>query len=719
MPALKGRGLRLWLSWMRHGQLGLLAAALVFVAGLPVVWIKGQSTYKAESVFQVSPNYQKNLSGDKELEFQSNSQYREFVNHLSRSTTRYDVLERALANLRAQGTEACLPPETPRKCIERFQRALFVLPMADTYMVRLGLSSTEKGLADKVVNAVMQTFLETVRDEQIYGADQRSDVLTERDRALRAELVAFEQQRSQLAGQLGLTTFTENISNPFDNLLAQAREKATQASIERSTAQAALAAFEAKREVPASGGRSVLEMRLQDNGLQALRNEVVRRSEELNRTVSGLESGHPAVSPARQENKAINERLQGQEKAFEQLALDNVRARLTATLLQTQQVERELRQQVELLQTQASGFATQFRDAIRLTADIRKREQELNEIRDRMNFMGTERDALGFARLITPALPATVPQGMGKVKLLAMLMVVCVGVALVLPVVVELLDRRVLEVADAEKAMGIPAAAWMIKVEDGVTALLAREQAKRFASTLMRNHARGAAGTFALTSVNVGGGATQLVIDLAHTLQMLGQRVLVVDANSLALSSALSSGAFADAPGLSDHLAGHAALDDVVMQQVHGEHSLSVVPFGRLRDGGLQRMDRLRAALAHWRADYDMVLVDVAPLLPSADAELVIDAVGQVFLVVEAHSVTKGDVVRARLQLTRQAPEAVGLIVNKLPMDNADASLRGQVVERITRGRHSAFMSTPALALQWQLVRLRLSRWLMAWGRRA
>jgi hypothetical protein len=48
-----------------------------------------------EAVFQVAPSYMKNMEADKELELQSNSQYREFVNHLSTTVTRQDVLARA------------------------------------------------------------------------------------------------------------------------------------------------------------------------------------------------------------------------------------------------------------------------------------------------------------------------------------------------------------------------------------------------------------------------------------------------------------------------------------------------------------------------------------------------------------------------------------------------------------------------------------------------
>lgn len=705
-----GRGLQPRLSLARHGRTSAVVALLLVLLGLPLVWIKGQSFYVAEAVFQVSPNYQKNLSVDKELEFQSNSQYREFVNHLSRSVLRYDVIERALKRLDLQGVQARLPAEDDRKAIERLQRTVYVLPLADTYMVRVGLNSTEKGRADDIVNAIMGVFLETARDEQLYGSDERLRALQERAQLAREEVRGFERQRAELAGRLGLTTFGENTANPYDALLAQSREKLTLASIERAQAQAALDAFNAQKEAPQSAGRSVLEMRLQDNGLQALRNEVVKRSEELNRTVSGLEPRHPARAPALAEQQEINTRLQGREEAFDSLARSNVRARLTASLQQARQVERELAERVRSLEGQASTFATHFREAMRLTGEIKRREQELEDMRNRSNFLQTERNAIGFVRLITPALPADRPQGIGKAKLLAALLGVATLVWLLLPVVLDLLDRRVIAPADAERAMGIAAAGWLVRDRNAATGVLLRDQVRRLASTLMRNRQRGAGAAFAFSSVAVGGGTTQLVIDLARTLSQLGQRVLVVDANSHALGSPLSP-VDGNAPGLSELLAGRAELSAVVSRQNHDGEALHVVPYGRLRDGGIQRLDRLRDALAAWQQDFDLVLVDVAPVLPSADAELLIDTIGQMFLVVEAESVSKRDVVRARLALEKMAPQAVGLIVNKVHLARGGADLHAQVVETITRGRFEHFMTQPALALQWQLLLARLGQW--------
>lgn len=707
-----GRSLHPLRSLGRHWRISAVLALLVIVGGVPVAWIKGTSQYVAESVFQVSPNFQKNLAVDKELELQSNSQYREFVNHLSRSVLRYDTLQAALANLRNAQVSACLPAETERRCIERYQRAIYVIAINDTYMVKVGLASTDRKTVDKVVNAIMDVFIRTTRTEQIFGSDERSRIMEDRRAQLLREIADLSRQRDAYAARLGLATFGENTSNPYDLMLAQARERHALATNERSQAQAALDAFKAQRETPLSAGRSVLEMRLQDTGLQALRNEVIKRSEELLRIVSGLEARHPAREPAIREKDELETRLQSRETAFEHGTMQNVQARLTATLLQTQQVERDTRERLREMEGQAQTYAANFREAMRLAADMRKRDQELNELRDRLNYLSSERQAIGFVRLVTPALPADIPQGIGRTRLLLAVFAGAALLFLVFPTVVDLLDRRVLAPRDAERALGIGAAGWIVNREDMPTEIQATDQTRRLATMMLRQCKRGPRKVFGFTSARVGGGTTHLVHDLARVLVELGNRALIVDANTLARrAGGTPEGISAGGLTLADLLAGRADAVSVIHHVQDQGVQLALVPRGDTPERGIERLDRLRDALDRWSRDWDIVLIDIPPLLPSADAELLIDTLGQVFLVVEAGTVPKSDVALAKAALQRLDPEAVGLIVTRVSADDLATGLKSHLIENITGSPIRKVESMQWFSLQWELLRARVARW--------
>lgn len=706
--ALPGIGIKPLLSLKRHWRAGIAAALLVLLAGIPVAWIKGRSHYVAEAVFQVAPTYMKNLEADRELELQSNSQYREYVNHLSNTVTRYDVLTAALADLRAQGIDLRPSALTERKFIERLQRTIYVRAIPDTYMVRIGTENDDPEHLHELVNAVAQAFLRTSRAEQIFGSGERLDVLRRNTERLTAEIDALGAERVTLAEKLGLTTFGDSTVNPYDTTLAQSREKLAAATIARAEAEAALAAFLQQREIPAShSGRSRLEMRLQDNGLQALRNEVVKRTEELIRNMAGLEEKHPVRQAAQAELNAIAKRLQAQESSFDRGTFENYHARLVASVEERKQVEKAARGAVTVLEGQAMDFARHFQRAMQLTGEIKKRDTELARLRDRLNYLDTEANALGFVRLVSAALPAETPMGVGKTKLLLVVLMASLAAFVVVPIGLDMLDRRIRSVNDAERLMGIPAAGWQVREEGLPTQLFAREQSRRFAAALMRSRARGERNVFAFTGVKSGAGVTATVFDAALTLSQLGARVLVVEADVMAAATDA-----ADGPGLTDFLAGRVDAGALPRPRSWRDGTLEVVGIGADRE--LKRLDRLKQALDAWSAEYEYVLVDLPPLLLSSDAEMLIELLGQVFLVVEADAVTRGECARARRLLQKIDPPAVGLFVSKVPVFQGAGYMEGLIVETMTRTRFERFMTLPRWALWWQALR---AKPLLAWWR--
>jgi Mrp family chromosome partitioning ATPase len=274
---------------------------------------------------------------------------------------------------------------------------------------------------------------------------------------------------------------------------------------------------------------------------------------------------------------------------------------------------------------------------------------------------------------------------------------VAATLGLALPIVLDLLDRRIRSVNDAERLVGIPAAGWQVRAEDLPTRLFAEEQVRRFASALMRNRSRGERRTFAFTSVKPGAGVTTCILDTAHVLTRLGARVLVVEANAFEPYAGFAS----MQPGLSAYLAGTAELADLPRPFDWRDETLEVVGIGGAAAGGLRRLDRLHAAMAEWSTRYDYILVDVPPLLLSADAEMLVHALGQVFLVLEADAVVRGEIARAKRLLEKIDPEAVGLFVSKVPVFRGTGYMEALIAETLTRTRFEKFMSLP----QWKLWR--------------
>lgn len=696
-------------SFLRHWKIGVAAAVLVLLAGVPFAWIKGQSIYNAESVFMVAPAYMKNMTTDREIELQSNSQYLQFVFHLSKTVTRYDVLKKALQTLREKGIDLKPAAMTERKFIESLQRTTYVRSIPETYMVRIGRDDEDKEHLDDLVNAITDAFIKTTREEQIYGSSDRAESLSERQKVLLAEMAELEEERAGLAEKLNLTTFNENTSNPYDANLMLLQEKLTKATIDRMQAEVALASFKNEKEVASTFPRSALELRLQDSGLQTLRNEVVKRSEELKRLSVGLADLHPSKLNLDAELSALGKRLNEREEEFEKLAYDHFLKRFTAAMEQAKATELEIRHELTTTQAQAADFARTFRRAVWITKEINKREADYYGIRDRVNYLLSEKNAIGFVRLVNAALPAETPMGSGKTKLLLMVMAVALGLGFLLPTVIELMDRSLRSVGESEKAMGISAAGWLVRIRDYASKMKAADQMRRFSATLIREKARQNRSVFAFTSVKLGTGVSRVVLETASTLVKLGPRVLVIDANSFKPHAGFEHLSV----GLTDLLAGSVEIEQVVSRYSYEGTSIDVVSLGSHRAHGLQRLDKFKRALEQWTQPYEFILVDVPPLLLSADAELLIEVIGQVFLVAEIHAMTKADVIRAKGVLAKLDPNSVGLFVNSVPIGPSSNGLDPVIVESLTGKKYNEFMRVPYWSLRLEMLKTQWSTWRM------
>jgi Mrp family chromosome partitioning ATPase len=702
---LPGRGLKPLVSLLAHPLLALAAALLVIAVGVPMAWKKGEPRYQTEATLQVAPRYMRNLREDQELDFQSNTQYRQFVEHQRRSVGRYDVLRDALASLGDKRSLWQRPEESERRAVERLRERLTVASVPDTYLLRIALEGDRpEGLAE-VVNAVTATFIERMKAEQIFGADERTGNLRAREQELLALMELKGQRRSEIAQELSLTTFNEATPNPYDRLVADLRAKLSDARQRRMDAEAALAAFKARGDTNV-GTRSVQDAVLNDPGLNSLKGALSVRRAALLVQKSGLKPDHPGAVAADRELAEIDQELGGQSGKLEGGVRGNLQARLQGTADQARAVEQGLGQDLAQIEAQAARFARLFQDATSLTADIAQARAEMDKVRERINYIDVESTSFGFLRLVNPALVPELPFGPGRKRLLLMVLLAAAVAAVAVPVLRDLLDRRVRTVNDAQKLMGIAPAGWQVQRTDTASQVFADEQLRRLAAALIRSRDDRAQRVFGFTGCKPGAGATSLVLELAATMRTLGYSVLAVEANGFARDARYASGR----PGLAELLAGGAGADEVVAEATPKLPARVAVDGRPSGDRvAIENLARLPQALAHWAGQADFVLVDMPPLLASADAELLVRSVGQVLLVVQAGADTQGEVKRATRLLHTLDPAAVGLVVNRVEPFRGGGYLNDLMLETVSGRALGAVFTLPRwrLALQSLFVRRR------------
>lgn len=709
LDTLPGRGIKPLVSLLAHRRLALAAGLLVLLAGLPLVLFLGQPYYQASTLLQVAPRYMKNLRDDGELSFPSNTQYREFLEQQTRSVLRYDIVLDALRSLGPGQAAWRRSGESERLTVDRLRELLKARAIPDTYMIEISLESGRKEGMAELLNAIARVYVERMKGERIFGADVRQRNLELRESALLQTLRQKTAQRTELALQLGVTTFGDNVENPYDRVLAGQRNALSEAQARRFEAEAKWQAFQATGETDL-GTRSVQEAVLIDPGLANLKSNLYRRRADLLTQLEGLTAQHPAYADLRGEIQAIDSEIESQRARLQRQVEGSLRARHHTALAQSQQVEAALAREVAAYERKGARFAALFNQALSLSHELEQDRKELDVIRERLNEFAAEANSFGFVRLVTPALVPETPRGTGKRKLLLGLLLAAGAAALLLPIGLDLTDRRLHTVNDAERVLGMPALGWLLESRDAASSLFSEDLLRRLAGALLREQEQHGTHVFAFSAIKPGAGTSHLVLALARTLDQLGYPALALEANAFK-PDARWPGAPGQ-PGLAQCLAGLASLAAAV--QPASQHSAARLAVG---SGGGQHLDQLHqlpALAAAARAQFRFVLTDIPPLLLSADAELLASSLQHLVLVVEAGQTQSGELRRAARLVEKLAPAAVGLVVNRVHSFAGGGYLHEMLVEYLTRRKAAAYFTQPGwltalrarrASLRWPLFR--------------
>ena len=345
---------------------------------------------------------------------------------------------------------------------------------------------------------------------------------------------------------------------------------------------------------------------------------------------------------------AVRERLEEQIASL-QAEVATLRARPGLTPTETEQLTRL---QTALAQLQASE------------ATLRLAEAQMTDLLT----------VLEPARLpLRPAWPSLpVAAGLGAVLGLAL-----GGVGIILA---DQLDRRLRTPEAAEQVLGLPVLATLVRVADPATPPWDLTGPNGEAFRLLRTNLRFASGgrpvpVLTVTSSQAEEGKSTVVLGLAGALALLGQRVVVVDAD---LRRPVLHRVLAQprAPGLADCLA-NPDLDPVALLQavpVAGPGSLQVLLAGTPppNPGELLASARLEAVLTRLQTGADQVLVDSPPVAAGADALLLASRSAGVLVVVDAGATDRRWAQGVVRQLRERQVPLLGLVVNNLTAGPAD-----------------------------------------------
>jgi succinoglycan biosynthesis transport protein ExoP len=182
--------------------------------------------------------------------------------------------------------------------------------------------------------------------------------------------------------------------------------------------------------------------------------------------------------------------------------------------------------------------------------------------------------------------------------------------------------------------------------------------------------------SFVVTSSIPSEGKTTTAANLAIALADSGAQVVIIDADLRRPKLAEYMG-MEGSVGLSDVLISRVALADAL--QPWGRGNLAVLPAGSIPPNPSELLgSRALAGLVRTlETEFDVVILDLPPLLPVTDAALVSKLTRGALLVVAAGRTQKNEFAGAIASLSNVGAPVAGIIMTMLPTKGPDASAYG------------------------------------------
>ncbi|MDD2816291.1 MAG: hypothetical protein PHP00_11245 [Thiotrichaceae bacterium] len=684
-----------WMSLRKRKWLILAIILLINAIGLPIAWTLGVSYYMTRAVLFVAPRFAANLTPEKELDLRG-EEYVMYTLQQVRLLTNSDVLHEILQNPEIrplwmkEGMNENDVIDSIRKLIsvESSRRSPFIIVSLKAKFAR--------GL-DKTVNALIEVYLKKSQEANLYNSKLRISNLQQRQSELMHNIPAWHSRRTKISEELGVTTFQETNLNPYDDILVSntvAYNNARRLRVEAEAKLNVLDKVDKKNAKATPLDAQVNEQVANDSQLKSFKTKLIERRVDLMTQLLGLTAEHPTFQRTEREIAKIDNDIQKASEILSQEIRGRILEQRRAEFLQAQKVEQALSGEVQYQREQASHYTTLYNEALALNREIDRAYKQLDAINERISYLNIEANAPGFVRVDAAAKEPRYPEIGGRKKPLLIVIGLSLGLALIIPILLDLLDMRIQTVGEVHKLMGFAPLAWLLDRKDMRNQELARDQLLRLAYALQREYLNNKTRCYVVTSIKPQGGATSLCLELTQMLNQLGIRSLAVECNAFKPDACYGEttqglAQLFSSSRLPEQLAESIlpATENLPPRLALGENSQRYL----ITQGHFPEvMDALKNA-------FDMVFLDCPPILLSADTELVGNLADGVLVVIGARQLHAGELKRAMRLLERIKPSLVATVLNRVEIYQGGGYLADLRQEYAT-GRN--------------LLRGRIARWL-------
>jgi capsular exopolysaccharide synthesis family protein len=535
-----------------------------------------------------------------------------------------------------------------------------------TYLIDIRYKSSDPETAQRMANLYARTYIDSqigVRKDENTRVRRHleSEIARLRSQVMNADAaVAAYKARTGLNGNTAAGTLTEQEISSYNQTLALAR---------------AQAAEDARREAVARTqiGRGVDNLgELNTPSMLDLRAQQAAASSLVAQLASRYGPNHPELITARQQLADLNRTIASQGNRV----VSGLQAQAEASAGRAAEIAGKL-SSTEVKLASADRAAVQLRD---LEGEVAAPKALLDAYMSRLAQIstqsGVEQADARIAAFAPLPVQASGPSWMVNLALGAFLGAVLFAIVALIK---QVFAVGVGSAEEVEAIFGVEFLAAVPRLRSGDDMSIINQVVEAPTSPYAESLRALAAGLFtpgqeqprviAMTSPQASEGKSTTAIALGRSQALRGRRVLVVDCDLHRPTFHQRFGFGQFGPGLVEVLRGEAALADCLVDDTLTPARF--LPVGDVVEPGQSiAFDQLEALVAEARSHFDLVVLDLPPVLQVAEARVIAAVSDGVVLLTRWKHTSRQAIEYAITVLTRSGNPVLGLVLTEVPIGN-------------------------------------------------
>ena len=680
-------------SVWKHKRLSMAIVAVLSLIGL-LAALNYDRNYEAEATIRVSPVVPASLAGE-ETKFSSNADYRDFVQEQVFEIDNFATASAALELLGPKRSLFQAPGESDRHAAERLVKNLRVEPVADSYLVRIVLEGADPEGLDTIVNAVAKAYLSRSAKRELDGTDVGLQLLTTRQSEMQQNIGNDQQQLAGLTQELGVSSVSGELINPYDKMLADSTAAAAHARRNVLLARAHLDAVKSHRERIKDADVEAKAETMAASGLETAtaRQQLIQQREQALVELAGLGPNHPGRPALNAQIAQIKKELANLDES----TLERARSMMTnsehattsvdiseaqSNLEQMESAEDGIEKELQGVKVTAATFGAKYSQAVGVHEKLERERKDLQDLQERMSLLRLKTQAPGVVALDAAAMMPDTPLKSKRRLIFVAFVLGSLLLGVAVPTAIDLTDRKIKTANEFEAILGFPPLG--VALANGA----GPESMRRIALGIVREWRTSGIRSFVLTSVRDGAN-TSIALALADELTDLGVHALAIEAsltgsNGRRLKAPSKAPSVAVVPTVMPAAVTVSArattrlvprIGNTGTLEVKAQSSLqSVTDTGlqRASNGAIRTFGYVRETVDRILGNHDIVLLAAPPLLSSADAIAFVQIPAGAILVARAGHDDVSELAAAVRELERCVPPVVGAVFCDSSWSEAD-----------------------------------------------